>query len=82
MIRNFVLPLAVLISLPSPAADASGSGGGPANPILFVTQFPIAADFATIGSTFAKRFWLKRSSFSLVTRREGWPSLPTATSAA
>ncbi len=26
--------------------------GGPPNPILFVTQFPIANDFATIGSTF------------------------------
>ncbi|MCG8459334.1 MAG: hypothetical protein MI919_23910, partial [Holophagales bacterium] len=26
------------------------------NPVLFVTQFPIAADFATIGSTFANHF--------------------------
>ncbi len=36
------------------AQTADGTrGSGFANPILFVTQFPIAADFATIGSTFA-----------------------------
>lgn len=29
------------------------AGSGINNPIIFVTQFPIAADFATIGSTFA-----------------------------
>ena len=30
----------------------AAAGSGLANPILFVSQFPIAADFATIGSTF------------------------------
>ena len=30
----------------------SNAGNLSDNPILFVTQFPIAADFATIGSTF------------------------------
>jgi|CXWL01.1.fsa_nt_gi hypothetical protein len=37
-------------------AVAGGQGAAPtglANPILFVGQFPIGADFATIGSTFA-----------------------------
>ncbi len=41
----------------SPAGEiqdpAARAGVTPTNPILFVTQFPIAADFATIGSTFA-----------------------------
>ncbi len=39
----------------APAANrgtAAAKGTGVQNPILFVTQFPIAADFATIGSTF------------------------------
>jgi hypothetical protein len=36
----------------------------PANPILFVTQFPIGADFATIGSVFANH----RGDISLVGR--------------
>ena len=37
------------------APPISATGGPPTTPfpILFVTQFPIAADFATIGSTFA-----------------------------
>lgn len=50
--RPLILPLAALILLPAPLA----AGGPPAHPILFVTQFPIAADFATIGSTFANHF--------------------------
>jgi len=33
--------------------ENSNMGGALPNPILFVTQFPIASDFATIGSTFA-----------------------------
>ncbi len=39
---------------PAPAAPtpAPEGGNGLANPILFVAQFPIAGDFATIGSTF------------------------------
>ena len=41
---------ALLAALPATA------GTSPQNPILFVTQFPIAADFATIGSTFANHF--------------------------
>lgn len=38
--------------------DVPGSGGraGLPNPVLFVAQFPIAGDFATIGSTFANHF--------------------------
>lgn len=36
-------------------ATNNGLSGLP-NPILFVGQFPIAADFATIGSTFANHF--------------------------
>jgi hypothetical protein len=36
-----------------PAPSTADKGTGPTNPILFVTQFPIAGDFATIGSTFA-----------------------------
>ncbi len=53
------LTLTVLtLTATAPAAaeshDATASKGtGVQNPILFVTQFPIAADFATIGSTFA-----------------------------
>ncbi|MEM1202301.1 MAG: hypothetical protein AAGN66_03635 [Acidobacteriota bacterium] len=47
-----------LVGLSAAAATPPepGSGGGPPtllHPVLFVTQFPIAADFATIGSTFA-----------------------------
>ena len=46
------------VSATAPAAAESrgaaiSKGGGVQNPILFVSQFPIAADFATIGSTFA-----------------------------
>ncbi len=55
MFRIFRLALAVaLLSTPATAGpDATAKSGGLVNPILFVTQFPIAADFATIGSTFA-----------------------------
>ena len=35
------------------APEAPEGGNGLPNPILFVAQFPIAGDFATIGSTFA-----------------------------
>ncbi len=44
---------------PPDVAEQPGAGNGTVkgtvidHPILFVTQFPIAADFATIGSTFA-----------------------------
>ena len=47
-----------LLGLGSPAssesatAQAQARGGALPNPILFVTQFPIAADFTTIGSVF------------------------------
>ena len=34
-------------------AGAILAGSGQPNPVMFVTQFPIADDFATIGSTFA-----------------------------
>ncbi len=37
----------------TPAAAGDEKGAALQNPSLFVTQFPIAADFATIGSTFA-----------------------------
>lgn len=48
------------------AQPAAQAGGLPttANPILFVTQIPIAADFATIGSTFANH----RATLSAVGR--------------
>ena len=41
------------VSLGAATLCTPGSGPTLPNPILFVTQFPIAADFATIGSTFA-----------------------------
>ncbi len=45
----------VLLAVPMTAGDDLDKGLPPTlpNPILFVTQFPIAQDFATIGSTFA-----------------------------
>ncbi len=47
---------ALLFAQPARAAELTrapeGGGNGLANSILFVAQFPIAADFATIGSTF------------------------------
>lgn len=58
-------PLAAPLAAAEPAATRAaaaaagaapeapeGGGNGLANPILFVAQFPIASDFATIGSTF------------------------------
>ncbi len=56
---SFYLTLALSLLVLAVAAPAAGDGpsvtpkGGIQNPILFVTQFPIAADFASIGSTFA-----------------------------
>ena len=49
--------LALLPAWPLAAdpARAPEGGTGLANPILFVAQFPIAADFATIGSTFGNQ---------------------------
>ena len=41
------------LSSSTPQSESGASGGDLVNPVLFVTQFPIAADFATIGSTFA-----------------------------
>jgi hypothetical protein len=37
----------------APFAAAAAPRGSPANPLLFVTQVPVPADFATIGSVFA-----------------------------
>ena len=55
-----VLALLAVGSLPAEAAQCTVSSQlsptGLPHPILFVTQFPIAADFATIGSTFANHF--------------------------
>ncbi len=54
-----ILPLTLAFSLLAATAYADESrgvapkGATLENPILFVTQFPIAADFATVGSTFA-----------------------------
>jgi len=46
--RNILFGLVVLLKTASLAVAGTLS-----NPIMFVTQFPISADFATIGSTFA-----------------------------
>ncbi len=44
----------ILLALAATVSQGETTEGGSIqNPILFVTQFPIAADFATIGSTFA-----------------------------
>ena len=68
-IRHSILAI-VLSALPvaaAPAADgrrdaAVSKAGVIQNPILFVTQFPIAADFATIGSTFANHLpWVSKA---------------------
>lgn len=48
-----LLALAAAVPAAAGSPDAAQKGTGIQNPILFVTQFPIAADFATIGSTFA-----------------------------
>lgn len=53
LLFRLVLALTVgLISLPQAADSAPSPTDQLPNPILFVTQFPIAADFTTIGSTF------------------------------
>lgn len=51
-------PATTFATLPTPPDGTeirleSAVAGGLPNPVLFVAQFPIAADFATIGSTFA-----------------------------
>ncbi|MEM7355097.1 MAG: hypothetical protein AAF657_30085 [Acidobacteriota bacterium] len=51
-----LIVLAINAPIGSAAAGSAAPGSAAANPILFVTQFPIAADFATIGSTFANHF--------------------------
>ncbi|MEM7583455.1 MAG: hypothetical protein AAF560_08755 [Acidobacteriota bacterium] len=47
----FLARSSVAVETPEAASDDQRAGNPP-NPILFVTQFPIANDFATIGSTF------------------------------
>lgn len=55
-----LLVLALVAAGPSFAVQCTDSqaGGlaGLPNPVLFVSQFPISGDFATIGSTFANHF--------------------------
>jgi hypothetical protein len=46
-IKSVLISILLLVGLPSFAGVPTD------NPIMFVTQFPISADFATIGSTFA-----------------------------
>jgi hypothetical protein len=55
---RIALTLALVAPTALPAATLCTAGTGPTlpNPILFVAQFPIAGDFATIGSTFANHF--------------------------
>ena len=61
-VLTFLLALALtgLGTVPVEAAQCTVSSQlsptGLPHPVLFVTQFPIAADFATIGSTFANHF--------------------------
>ena len=51
--RATLLTLLILGGLLASAPAASAQANGLPNPILFVAQFPIAGDFATIGSAFA-----------------------------
>ena len=53
--KSFIQALAALALLvAAPAfAQTTCNGAGLANPVMFVTQYPVAADFATIGSVFA-----------------------------
>lgn len=57
---SFKLTLVLLLVLPAVARPATlctpGAGPRLPNPILFVAQVPIPADFATVGSTFANHF--------------------------
>jgi hypothetical protein len=45
MLKNTIITLILFSSIVN-------SGTGPTNPIMFVTQYPVIADFTTIGSTF------------------------------
>lgn len=60
---SIALVLAAALAVP-PTADAQTSPQTTPNPILFVTQMPISADFAAIGSVFANH----RANVGLVGR--------------
>ena len=52
LLRFFFVLLVVFVSLPSAPPAVYSQGSQLPHPILFVTQFPVADDFTTIGSVF------------------------------